>query len=263
MLVRILTSVIGLPVLILLVYFGGLPLYIATAALSFIGMYEFYKAVCGKLKPIHAFGFLAEIGFVILLLLGAKPAFWCVCYFIIFVLLLLTLAIDFNDCTVADGAATVFGFLYVGVLLSIIMAIRNYTDGLIYVWLVFIFAFVSDTGAYFTGVKLGRHKLAPVLSPKKSVEGAIGGVICTAIVTAIYAHIFIDSSLFTLFLFCIVGGVGSAFAQAGDLVASSVKRHSGIKDYGSLFPGHGGVLDRFDSVLFTSAFVFVCQILLV
>ncbi len=261
MLVRILTSVLGLPILIFFVYVGGLPLYIAAALMSVVGMYEFYTAVSGKLKAVHALGFFSEILLASFLYMNLPPMLWCAAYMAVFMGILFILVFDFNGCTVADAANSVFGFLYVGVLLTVIAVVRSYTEGLKYVWLIFIFAFVSDTGAYFTGIKLGRHKLAPVLSPKKSVEGAVGGVLCTSVVTAIYAYVLIERSLYCAAIYFAVGAVGSFFAQIGDLAASSVKRHSGIKDYGSLFPGHGGVLDRFDSVLFTSAFVFICQIL--
>jgi phosphatidate cytidylyltransferase len=111
---------------------------------------------------------------------------------------------------------------------------------------------------------IGKHKLAPVLSPKKSIEGSIGGIVGSAIVGAIFGT-YLDNTLglnnFTLIL-AIVGGVGSVISQVGDLAASAIKRNHDIKDYGKLIPGHGGIMDRFDSVIFTAPITYFMIILL-
>ena len=109
--------------------------------------------------------------------------------------------------------------------------------------------------AYFTGLAMGKHKLCPHLSPKKSVEGAVGGVIGSVILCLLFGHFFVpDFKALCL----IIGFFGSVVSQLGDLSASAFKRQMGIKDYGNLIPGHGGILDRFDSVLFTAPVVFYC-----
>jgi phosphatidate cytidylyltransferase len=174
------------------------------------------------------------------------------------VVILAMLVFLHKSVNVNDAAVTVFGFLYVGLLLGCLYTIRS--ESIVLAWIPFICAFGSDTCAYFVGTTLGKHKLTPVLSPHKSIEGAIGGVVGAAILCAIYcfaASSFKYTSFDNIIKFAIMGAVGSVFAQIGDLAASSIKRYTGIKDYGKVMPGHGGVLDRFDSVLFTMPLVYV------
>ncbi len=145
--------------------------------------------------------------------------------------------------------------LYVVVSLTAISHIRNIDYGneegkYIYL-LVFFGGWVSDTFAYFTGMLIGKRKLCPAISPKKTVEGSIGGIIANMIVFAGYAFVlrqFFEINANIVF-FAILGALFSAVGQFGDLIASSIKRHYNVKDFGKFFPGHGGVLDRFDSTL--------------
>lgn len=260
MLTRIITAVVGLPILIFIIYIGGLPLKLAVAAVSLVGMYEFYRAMSKKIKPIHVMGFLMELILLLIIYTNIpKVMTYSICLMAL-VLVLLFIVIGHKDYNVYDVLITVFGFLYVGAMLASISVIRDYPRGMFFVWLVFIFSFASDTGAYFVGTCFGRHKLTPELSPKKSVEGAVGGLFSSAVLSALYTYICLRSAGMTALMF-ILGLIGSFFAQSGDLAASSIKRYVGIKDYGRIFPGHGGVLDRFDSVLFTAPFVLFCQVI--
>ena len=149
---------------------------------------------------------------------------------------------------------TVYGlFIYVVGCFSSIVMVRYSADEMghyMYV-LIFLGAWVSDTFAYFTGVLFGKHKLIPSISPKKTVEGAIGGVVFTLIAFVIYGLVLNKafSVSIPIYTFIILGLLLPVVSQIGDLIASAVKRQYGIKDYGNLFPGHGGVLDRFDSVM--------------
>jgi phosphatidate cytidylyltransferase len=121
------------------------------------------------------------------------------------------------------------------------------------VWLIFLTAFGTDIAAFFTGSAFGRHKLCPSISPSKTVEGAVGGVAGSILVCGAFGYLFMPE----LLIHClIIGAAGSVVSQFGDLTASIFKRNLGIKDYGTLIPGHGGILDRFDSVLFTAPFVY-------
>ncbi|MDR2163229.1 MAG: phosphatidate cytidylyltransferase [Clostridiales Family XIII bacterium] len=123
-----------------------------------------------------------------------------------------------------------------------------------WVWLVIFSAFATDIFAYFTGRAIGRRKLAPVLSPRKTVEGSIGGVAGSVIVCGLFGHFAMPE----FFAHCIVIGVlGGVVSQLGDITASAIKRKLGIKDYGNLIPGHGGLLDRIDSLIFTAPLVFI------
>ena len=128
-----------------------------------------------------------------------------------------------------------FGVFYVAVMLSYIYQTRILPGGIFTVWLVFVCSWGCDTCAYCVGMLIGKHKMAPILSPKKSVEGGIGGI---------------------------VGAAGGAISQIGDLAASAIKRYHNIKDYGKLIPGHGGILDRFDSVIFTAPIIYYLALFL-
>ena len=124
---------------------------------------------------------------------------------------------------------------------------------LLFIWIVIIAAFGSDIFAYFTGYFFGKHKMAPNLSPKKTIEGAIGGLVASSLLSWLFGFIFMRE----MAPVCrVLGLVGGAAGMAGDLTASAFKRKMGIKDYGNLIPGHGGIMDRFDSVIFVAPVVY-------
>ena len=123
-------------------------------------------------------------------------------------------------------------------------------------WIVFIIAFGTDIFAYFVGMAIGKHKMCPNLSPKKSWEGAIGGLVFAVILTVVYAYFVFGGSPTGIKWALVLGIIGSVMSQCGDLAASAIKRQIGIKDYGKLLPGHGGILDRFDSVLFAAPTIY-------
>ena len=148
--------------------------------------------------------------------------------------------------------AAFFGLVYVAVMLSFILLTRNLENGKILVWLIFFCSWGCDTCAYCVGMLIGKHKMAPVLSPKKSIEGAVGGVAGAAALGAIYAAATHAPAL----EYAVICGVGALISMVGDLAASAIKRNKGIKDYGKLIPGHGGILDRFDSVIFTAPVIY-------
>ena len=152
-----------------------------------------------------------------------------------------------------------FGVVYVAVMLSFIYLTRNLPDGKFLVWLIFLCSWGCDTCAYCVGMLIGKHKMAPVLSPKKSVEGGIGGVAGAALLGVIYAA----ATGGPMAEYALICAVGALISMVGDLAASAIKRNQGIKDYGKLIPGHGGILDRFDSVIFTApAIYFLAKLVL-
>ena len=152
---------------------------------------------------------------------------------------------------------TFFTVIFMPMALGSIVRIRAMEGGITLVILPFIAAWITDTCAYFTGRALGRHKLAPEISPKKTVEGSIGGILgCIAVMLAYnYVAGAIWGVSYSLPLLAVIAASGSIISQAGDLAMSYIKRGFGIKDYGTIMPGHGGILDRFDSVLFTAPFI--------
>lgn len=157
--------------------------------------------------------------------------------------------------------SAMFSFLYGPVMLSFLYLLREgFDDGIYLVWFVFLASWGSDTCAYCVGVLIGKHKMTPKLSPKKSVEGAVGGILGAAILFTLYTHFVINVySGITLSLpfAAILGAAGALVSMAGDLAASAVKRDHEIKDYGKLIPGHGGIMDRFDSVIVAAPIIFI------
>ena len=160
--------------------------------------------------------------------------------------------------------AAFFGVFYVAVMLSYIYQTRILPGGVFTVWLVFICSWGCDTCAYCVGMLIGRHKMAPKLSPKKSVEGGIGGIAGAALLGVLYALAINKwgNAGADVVSHAIIGAAGGAISQVGDLAASAIKRNHNIKDYGKLIPGHGGILDRFDSVIFTAPIIYYLAVLL-
>ena len=151
-----------------------------------------------------------------------------------------------------DAVATVTALVY-RPFFTYHMILIDMTDYSLFIWIVVIAAFGSDIFAYFTGFFLGKHKMAPNLSPKKTIEGAVGGLVGSSLLSWLFGFIFMRE----MALVCLVLGlVGGAAGMAGDLTASAFKRKMGIKDYGKLIPGHGGIMDRFDSVIFVAPVVY-------
>lgn len=170
------------------------------------------------------------------------------------ILLMFVYVFTFPRFTANQVMAAYFSLIYAPVMLSFIFLTRQLTHGIYLVWMAFISSWVSDTCAYLVGVMIGKHKLAPVLSPKKSIEGAVGGIVGAALIGALFGR-YLDGALGLdgmAVVLAVVGGAGSVISQVGDLAASAIKRNHDIKDYGKLIPGHGGIMDRFDSVIFTA-----------
>ncbi len=181
--------------------------------------------------------------------------------------LMLTLLAGHQTTDITVGGYTFFMTAYATVGFSALAALRVLNDaGLYYVLLPMVISWMSDTGAYFVGTFLGKHKMTPVISPKKSWEGFFGGWMISVGLTAVYAVIcnalLAPETTVSLMQFTIMAAVLAPLSVCGDLFASVIKRQSGIKDYGNLMPGHGGVMDRFDSVVFIAPLVYAfCTIL--
>ena len=264
MFIRILSGIIGLIALLPLIIFGGLWLQIGLTIVVIIGMWEFYRAF-GEIRAAHIIGLALAVayialidnifpGFLNLLLLPLLPAILLAVSYMAFVVMRRKPYKPIGDVSIA-----VFGFFYIAVTLSTIYILRE-GMGMFFVWLVFISAWGCDTGAYFTGRTLGRHKLAPVLSPNKTVEGFAGGIVTATLLGAAYGFILYNLGKLGfgyILIFALVAFVCSIAGQIGDLAASAIKRSRELKDYGNIMPGHGGVLDRFDSIIFTAPLAFV------
>ena len=253
-------AVAGTAVLIL----GG-PVLIAVLFLASIaGMNEFYAAVSvaepGMKKPAAVW--IALIGcaayYLSMFFFGDR---WCLAAIALVICAVLCgYVASFPKMSSSQAVGTCFGFLYVGVMLGFIYLIRQGEHGMTTVWFVFLSSWVADTCAYFAGRFFGKHKMSPVLSPKKTIEGAVGGIAGSAAAGLLFA-LFVMKGEF-LWQSALICGIGAVISIFGDLAASAVKRDNGIKDYGNLIPGHGGILDRFDSVIFTAPVIYFLTLVL-
>lgn len=268
MAIRIISSIIGLPILIGLVFFGGIGLKIAILIASLIGMYEFFKAFSQKNVLLHSIGYCFACVYIIFINQIINKSNYFNIFVSVFIIILLIYSVVFHTQTNAfESMTTFFGFFYICFLISHIYLIREYTYGNLFVWLAFISAWGCDTGAYFTGVTIGKHKLIPALSPKKTIEGSVGGVVVATILAFLYGLVikryFVLEDVNIVLLCVLTGAIGSILAQIGDLAASAMKRYTKIKDFGNLIPGHGGIIDRFDSVLLTAPVVYYIMLFLI
>ncbi|MBI4855514.1 MAG: phosphatidate cytidylyltransferase [Acetobacterium woodii] len=255
---RIWTGVIGLPLLIFILYSGGFILVIGVSLLAIAGVLEYTSAVNRLIRPkinIFLMVFLAGV-----LMLTIKLDY----YFLMPVLLLEFIAIFCYEILsgnvgIQRGSATLMGLIYVPVMFGHLFLFETVNKGVYYMWMIFVIAFTTDTAAYFVGKSIGNRKIAPLISPKKTIAGSIGGVVVAALCTILYGTILSSYFNFVLpwYLYLIVGIFGSIAGQCGDLMASMIKRKAKIKDYGSILPGHGGILDRFDSILFIIPLIYI------
>ena len=250
---RYIGAVVLAPLLIF-VLLGGLPLKLFTIALSICGLYEFYNAL--KSKEIKSVSIIGYILLVIYYLINND--FEKMMYILVITMVIgLMIPIINLKYSFVDVSTTFLGFIYVGILFSFIPLVNEKVGGQYLVWLIFIGSWLSDTTAYYFGRYLGKHKLCPKVSPNKTVEGSIGGFLGATIGCGVFGVIF--SSYMpgiNIIHFFLIGALCGIMGQFGDLVASSIKRYVGLKDYSNLIPGHGGVLDRFDSILFNADVVF-------
>lgn len=267
---RLLSGIV-LVLIALVTVIGGGPLLFATVLLiSLIGMSELYKVFDVQKKSIGIVGYLAAVLYYVLLyadeylgVLDQVDALRQIEWFPMFcmalvIALMAAYVFTFPAYRTEQILAAFFGVMYVAVMLSYIFRTRLLDGGVFSVWLVFFCSWGCDTCAYCAGRLFGKHKMAPRLSPKKSVEGAVGGVLGAALLGALYALAInhwgqAGTNPVSFAVICAAGGL---ISMVGDLAASAIKRNYEIKDYGTLIPGHGGILDRFDSVIFTAPIIY-------
>ena len=259
--VRLSSGIVLLAVIIAAGILGGDVLFALTLAISIIGYLEFLKVFHLENQAPGVWGFVFLAFYYVALRLWDVEEF-ALFFLIAYLLALLAVYVfTFPKYKTEEIAEAFLGFVYVPVMLSFIwqtrmLSIDGESTSLIY-FLIFICSWGCDTCAYAVGMLLGKHKLAPVLSPKKSIEGAVGGVAGAALIGFLYASVFSLEAPECAFL-CAAGAVVS---QVGDLAASAIKRNHGIRDYGRLIPGHGGILDRFDSVIVTAPIIYILAVI--
>lgn len=249
---RIITGAIALALFLPIVLLGGPVFTILVYIIAAVGLYEMLR-----MKDLSLFSFASLVSYLLLFLLLLPSSFtddilhytghtkleWV--FVGVFLVLIYTVLVK-NRFTFDDAAFVILSTLYVGIGFYYFIETRN--EGLAYVIFALLIVWTTDSGAYFTGRKIGKRKLWPDISPNKTVEGFVGGIIW-ALITAFIIQLIspLTSSMLVLIGITIISSI---FGQLGDLVESAIKRHYNVKDSGKLLPGHGGILDRFDSILF-------------
>lgn len=254
MLTRIISGIIGILLLIGIAFLPQPFFYVLITVLTLIGLNEFFNVMKIKFVSIKLLGFITS--FIVLFLYSYENIFYYSIYILILGMFLLVIA-DYNNKSLNDIYGTLLGVLFVSFMFSHVIKVYNLPNGNILIWLIFLSAFATDTFAYFVGVLIGKHKLTKV-SPKKTIEGSIGGFFGSIIIITIFGYIinrYFDFD-FAIYNYLILGALGGIIGQIGDLSASLIKRATDAKDYGKIMPGHGGVIDRFDSVLFIAPIVY-------
>jgi len=263
---RVITSIVGLLVLIAIIYFGNpLLFWLVVSSAIVIGLLEFYKIAQAREFPVYLLpgvllGWLLSLVPLVSILFADVSLTGFTLTLIVLALFLYALLTKrpLSESILAL-AVTLFGILYVSWLLSHLVFIRGLPDG---EWLIFYLLLIvwsGDTGAYYAGSFFGKHKLAPVISPKKTIEGAIGGVASSLLASVIAKFTFLpllsypDCIMLALLI--------AVIAQLGDLCESMLKRSANVKDSGTILPGHGGILDRIDGVIFAAPLLYYYAII--
>ena len=258
-LTRTLSGIALIAILLVTFILGGYCIFGLTLLLSLVGLSEVYKTVGIEKKCLGIIGYIGVIVYYGLLL-WKGTAYMSVFIVALLMLVMIAFVFTFPKYKVEQVMMSFFGVVYVAILMSFLYLIRETTaDGMITIWLAIISSWGCDTCAYLAGVTMGKHKMTPVLSPKKTIEGAIGGIIGAAAIGAIYGVAvggYVEQIENAPLYFAIISACAGLVAMVGDLAASAIKRCYDIKDYGKLIPGHGGVLDRFDSVIFTAPVIY-------
>ncbi len=236
-------------------------LSLVVGIMAVIGLSEIYNAtgILRKQNKLCMFTYVYTVIMYVFAGFMPNPAV-CVATFVFLYIVLMLIYMIFNheSCDFSSVCTLLFQFVYVSVLFAHIILVRKLENGMFVMWFIFVTAWLSDTMAYAVGLKFGRNKLIPAISPKKTVEGAVGGLAGSVIFNLIYALICtfafdFQVNYFAVIILALIAGVVS---QLGDLAASCIKREYNLKDYSNLLPGHGGILDRFDSVLFVAPTVY-------
>ena len=271
MIKRLLTAVVGLPIVVLVFAFGNKYLMdVLLAIVAIISMNEYMKCVAHKdIKPIKWVGYFMAALIAVLHFIPLQTLSIAAVFSIPVLLLVLFLHVIVTDMkiTFADMVYTLMGILYVVPLIAFVAltyGIEGDISGKVLVWYIFCASWGTDTCAYLAGIKFGKTKFSKV-SPKKSVEGCVAGVfgaIFAALVYTFAINYFMGLSISYLTI-AVISAVLSVIGQVGDFAASVIKRHFEIKDYSNMFPGHGGMLDRIDSVMYIAPYAYLLLMLFV
>ncbi|MCI8454764.1 MAG: phosphatidate cytidylyltransferase [Lachnospiraceae bacterium] len=255
---RLISGILLVLAAVFLLYQGGICLFAASLAISVTGLYELYRVMKVERALPGLLGYLAVISYYVFLWIGYEEL---VSFLAIAALMLLmtVYVVTFPCFGTEQITVAFFGIFYVGLMFSYLYQVRAMPDGKYLVWLIVLSSWGCDTCAYCVGILFGKHKLAPKLSPQKTIEGAVGGVLGAALLGGLCGAYFKHSMVDVMrpeIISAAACAIAAVISQIGDLAASAIKRNHGVKDYGHLIPGHGGILDRFDSMIFTAPAIY-------
>lgn len=260
---RLLSGILLVLIALITIISGGDVLFVTVLLISLIGMSELYKVLKVHNKLLGIVGYAACIAYYGMIRFGRSDMVTLLT--IVFLVAVMAVYVfAYPKYRSEQIMLTFFGLFYVAVMLSYVYETRELAQGAFLVWLIILCSWGCDTCAYCVGMLIGKHKMAPKLSPK-SIEGGIGGILGAALLGAIYAlaiNQFAAGADANVLEYALICGVGGMISQVGDLAASAIKRNHDIKDYGKLIPGHGGILDRFDSVIFTAPIIYYMAVAL-
>lgn len=251
---RVISAIIAIPLLLFFVFSGGIIFKIGVLGITLIAIYEYANAYRDTSNRVITYALLIGYTFNLFIVFFDLKELILPSIYLLTIMSMAT-PIFSKKYNVLSTGLTVLGYIYIVNFFSLLIYIRDSSNGFKLIWLVFIIAFLSDTFAYYTGKAFGKNKLCPDVSPKKTIEGAIGGILGSIIGVIIWGILNKDIG-YHWYQLIIMAGFGSVMSVIGDLSASLIKRFVGIKDYGNIMPGHGGILDRFDSILFTAPVVY-------
>ncbi len=251
---RLISGIILVIIALATIISGSWILFFTLLAVSLIGMRELYKVMKVSDEHVTVLELVGYLGAMLyyIAMRSDFESYGTMAIIISMILILFVYVFGYPKYRAEQVMAAFFGVVYVAVMLSFIYLTRSLPDGKFLVWLIFLCSWGCDTCAYCVGMLIGKHKMAPVLSPKKSIEGAVGGVVGAALLGVIYAA----ATQGKMAEYALICAVGALISMVGDLAASAIKRNQNIKDYGKLIPGHGGILDRFDSVIITAPVIY-------
>ena len=247
------------------VVLGGIPLICFMIFVIERGIYELLRVFGLEKSPLAAIVYAATLLYHALLYMGWTQ-YMLVYVICVFLLLLSKYVFAYPKFEGKQIMTVFFAFVYLAVCLGHFYLLRNMEHGLLLAILVIVCTCGNDICAYAVGILIGKHKMFPRLSPKKSVEGFVGGILGAALFGGIYGYLFPKYADYGahnyILIFAVVSAVGALPAVVGDLAASAIKRDNDIKDYGHINPGHGGIMDRFDSMIFTAPIIYYLVMLI-
>lgn len=258
---RISSALIGLPLVLIVFIFGNKYVVdVSIAIISAICLHEYFNSIKGKYNPVVWVGYLVSILIAFVHVIPQDVVLYVLAAFLpsVIVILFLHILLSQMKTNLTDVSVTTFGICYIAFFLLFLPIIHGLPNGKIWVGLLLIIAWGTDIFAYTAGKVIGKHKFSKI-SPNKTIEGCIGGVVGAVVLALIYALIINNTTDLSL-NYVIIGSVAvilSIISQIGDFAASSIKRYVGIKDFSNLIPGHGGMLDRIDSVIFIAPFAYI------